>query len=278
VSEADGFIHLSQTAVERLQAERFDFQSQAGADLLARVVSNRDSHDNTAMLRLIELGAPVIGANDPPWSFTGEYRSLLDSVLIGQRTELIEPLLRRGVLETHGAPDQSKIDAAFQAAVTGARLEPVERIWSMAGASAHPALTFEDSYDGRVEKNVPVALLLRQRVSEQGVWEGLAITKWLVARGCDIKGVGANGDTLLHVAVDADDVELVRYLLNQGFDASTPGRYAMLALENTGNEDVALLLLKAGTDLSKLTQSRQDFRKDAERNRWSRVLAWLDAH
>ena len=53
------WINLSQEAVEVLKAEHFAFKSQAGADLLARAAANPDTHDNRAMLSLIELGAPI---------------------------------------------------------------------------------------------------------------------------------------------------------------------------------------------------------------------------
>jgi hypothetical protein len=280
VSEAKGFIHLSRAAVERLKAEGFEFRSQAGADLLARVVSSEESHDNAAMLRLIELGAPVVGAKQPDRSLVERYGSLLEQALIGRRAELIDPLIQRGLLETNGAPDQSKIDRAFQAAVMGGRLASIEKIWAIAGTTAHPSLTFEDVTDDeqRVRKTAPVAVLLRRAARDPEAWEGLAVTRWLAARGCDIKGAAADGETLLHIAASAGDVELVRYLLNQGFDASTPGRYGGLALGSTYNEDVALLLLEAGTDLSKVNDSGYSFRAFAEYGHWARVVAWLDAH
>jgi ankyrin repeat protein len=194
--------------------------------------------------------------------------------------ELIEPLIQRGALETNGAPDQSKIDAAFQAAVMGGRLGPVERIWSIAGARPHPSLTFEDVSDDqqRTRKTAPVAVLLRRPERFDGPWEGFEITQWLMARGCDIKGAGADKDTLLHIAASAGDVEWVRYLLNQGFDPSIPGRHDLTALDGTRSEDVALLLLEAGADVSKLDDSGQHFRGFAHANHWARVIAWLDAH
>lgn len=82
----------------------------------------------------------------------------------------------------------------------------------------------------------------------------------------------------MHIAASAGDVELVRYLLSQGFDASTPGRHALPALGSTHNEDVALLLLDAGTDLSKMDESGDSFRKFAAYHHWARVVAWLDTH
>ena len=92
---AAGWINLSGDAVSILEAEHFVFNSQAGADLLARAVNNPDSHDDAAMLRLIELGAPVTGAQPDAYHFLGS--SLLDAARAYNRTILIQPLHDRGL-------------------------------------------------------------------------------------------------------------------------------------------------------------------------------------
>src|SRR5665213_2838607 len=55
------WLHLSKEAVNHLEAEHFRFHSQEGAALLLRSVADDDAHDDQAMLRLIELGAPISG-------------------------------------------------------------------------------------------------------------------------------------------------------------------------------------------------------------------------
>ena len=62
VTHADGWVHLSVEAVEQLKATKFRFDSAAGANLLARALSNEDSRDDAAMLMLVELGTPIAGA------------------------------------------------------------------------------------------------------------------------------------------------------------------------------------------------------------------------
>lgn len=47
---------LTIATMEQLKAEGFQFNSQAGAELLARTVANKDSRDEAALLTLIELG------------------------------------------------------------------------------------------------------------------------------------------------------------------------------------------------------------------------------
>jgi len=109
-------------------------------------------------------------------------------------------------------------------------------------------------------------------------WDGLEITKWLIAKGCDIHAHGADGRTILHIAAEAGDAKMVRYVLDQGVSASTPGAFALPALGYTQNEDVVLMLLKAGTDLSKMDDGGKWLRQAAVSNHWVGVAGWLDAH
>jgi hypothetical protein len=78
-------------------------------------------------------------------------------------------------------------------------------------------------------------------------------------KGCYIKASKLNGVTLLHIAAEADDADFVKYLLTQGFDPSTPASYGP-ALGATHSEDVAMVLLQAGTDMSKMNESGWSFR------------------
>jgi peroxiredoxin len=277
---ADARIHLAAAAVEQLKAAGFNFRSQAGAELLARAVTNKGSRDDQAMLQLVELGAPIGDVRQETNDRDCCRGPLIERALMNQRTVLVEALIQRGALETNGAPDQSKIDGAFRAAIAGGRLALVQKIWSVSGASAHPSLTFDDASEDRppLRKESPVALLLKYSRYEQKAWDGLAVAQWLAAQGSDIKAVGADGETLLHIAAGADDLEFVRYLLSQGMDPSTPGRNAVVALGHTLDEDVALLLLEAGTDLSLINSQHYSFRDFAEAAHWARVIAWLDAH
>jgi hypothetical protein len=59
--------------------------------------------------------------------------------------------------------------------------------------------------------------------------------------------------------------------------ASTPGRYGLPALGSSRSEDVAMLLLRAGTPMGKMNEGKT-FREQAEENHWGRVITWLDAH
>jgi hypothetical protein len=279
IAGSEGWIHLSEAAVAVLKEEHFNFTSQAGADLLARSVRNEETHDDQAILNLISLGAPIEGSR-PSYGFEGRHHALIDEALKNQRAILIDPLIARGALDSNGVRDQHKIDAAFRASIAGGSLALVQKIWNIRGNQPHPSLKFNDVSDEvkPVHKRVSVMLLLSHPPYEKGPWGGLGIAKWLIAQGCDMKDSKADGTTLLHIATEAEDLEFVRYLLEHGFDPSTPGRFGLPALGGAENEDVALLLLQAGTNMSKMNEDGFSFRNYAEGEHWGRVIEWLKAH
>src|SRR3954467_2437773 len=73
----------------------------------------------------------------------------------------------------------------------------------------------------------------------------------LVAQAPKPAAASADGTTLLHVAVRANDLAKVQSLLRAGADASSANRYGItplsLAAEN-GNGEIVSILLKAGAD------------------------------
>jgi ankyrin repeat protein len=202
----------------------------------------------------------------------------IEEALMNQRELLIDPLIAKGALQSGARLNQTKIDAAFRAAIIGGRLSLVQRIWEIGGDKHRPALTFNDVGDGGRHKRSPVTLLLFRRPRGGTPWEGLGIARWLAAQGCDLNAAAADGTTLLHIAADAGDVGFVRFLLNRGMSASTPGKYGLPALGGVESEDVAMALLEAGTDMSRMNDSGQSYRTFAEYNHWQRVVAWLTAH
>jgi ankyrin repeat protein len=280
VARSEMWLHLSLGAIDRLKIEQFDFKSQASADLLVRALANEYSRDDSAMLSLIKLGAPVADVKPSESGFYKLHDSALEAAFRNHRTGLIDALVAGGALMTAGKPDHEKIDSAFHAAISSGRLALVEKAWEAGGGGIHPALTFDDVSDSdkAAHKEVPVVLLLSRAGNGEGYWQGLEIVKWLKAQGCDIKASAADGTTLLHIAAKAGDVGLVRYLLDQGMDASTPGEYGLPALGSTYSEDVALMLLEARTSMSRMDDSGHQFRHFAESNHWQRVVDWLIAH
>jgi hypothetical protein len=272
VAHANHWLHLSQEAIEQLKSEGFDFHSAAAAELLARAVEDEESDDDQAMLSILQLGAPIDGkdATNP----------LIQEALRHRRSALIDPLIAAGALNSGGRADQKKIDAAFDAAIAGGRLALVQRLWAVSGDTPHPSFTFDDHSAENSTRSVKssVILLLEPPRYPVGEWEGLEIAQWFVAQGGDLKASAADKRTLLHIAAKAGDARFVRYLLDQGLDASTPGEYGLPALGSVEDEDIALILLEAGSNLAGLESNGHPFRDYAEYNHWQRVVAWLDAH
>ena len=280
ISGAGDFVNLSRAGVARLEAEGFDFDSPVAGDVLARAAGNEDTSDDAAMLRLIQLGAPLTRSDAKKAGFYQAPRPLIEEALRHQRAALIGPLIERGVLKTQGKPDQDKLDAAFRAAIEGGRLALVERVWNVYGPDLRPRLTFDDVSEDEQKRHQrsPVTLLIDPYAYQERHREGMAITRWLAARGCDIKAHGANGVTVLHIAADAGDVEWVRYLLDQGVDPSTPGEFGLPALGSTDDEDIAMMLLQAGSRLQGMDEPGDRFKDYAIDRHWARVLEWLAVH
>jgi len=280
VARTSEWKNLSMAAVDRLQGEGFDFRSQAAADLLARAVVNDEGQDEPAMLRMIQWGTPVVGGNAsgeqriPPAAAV--HSSLLHEALLHHRTALIDSLLARGALRTDGKLDRGKVDAAFRDAVEGGRLSLAQKIWNAAGPRMRPSLWFGDRDDNGSRRMVPMTMALSRRYGDDG-WEGRQIAQWLAGLGCDLKARAADGATLLHRAVSAGDIDFVRYLIAKGLDVSVPGNYNLPPLASAENEDIALLLLQAGSD-GRLDDHGESFRRYARQRHWGRVLAWLREH
>lgn len=276
VARTSEWTQLSTFAVEQLHREGFDFRSAAAADMLARAVANDDGRDERAMLQMIAAGTPVTGGNALDWRRPPGTRvrpSLLEGALIHHRAMLIDPLLAAGALRTGAALDHQKVDAAFRDAIEGGRLSLVQKVWSLTTPGARPSLWFTDKDDEGHAHRTPVTLLLSRRPSDHG-WEGMAIAQWLAGMGCDLEAHAANGDTLLHRAVDAGDITFVRYLLAHGLIPSTPGNFGLPALGSAKDEDIALLLLQAGSDWH-MGDHGESFLRYARDMHWGRVLAWL---
>jgi hypothetical protein len=272
VAHTDMWIRLSPAAIEHLKAEGYDFHAPAAGDLLVRAAGNWESRDNEAMLSLIELGVPVDRLS-PQESRVTKRRSVIEEALLHERAILIEPLIVRGALRTNGKPDQTKIAAAFRAAIKSRQAGAIRQIWDAAG-EMRPVLTCEDASQGMpARQRSAAALFLQYDKYRKGSWDGLPIAQRLAEQGCDIKAAGMEKTTLLHTAAEVGDAEFVRYLLVQGLDVGARGPHGHIALSWARNEETALVLLEAGADPAQMT----NFRGRAASQDWPRVMAWLDA-
>jgi len=278
-ADSEGWVSLSSAALQRLKAEGFAAKSQAAGELLHRAAANDASHDDRAMVELVEAGAPLDVHIDDKANERGE-KSLLDLALENGHEKLAGILIRRGALLTNGSFDRQKLDKAFRSAIAGGKLSAVQAIWD--ASANHPALTFadHDSESKGQGKTSPVTLLLRPPYGDRGTkaWQGREITKWLAEKGCDLTAHSENGQTLLHIAAESEDVELVHFLLDHGIDPSTPEQFGLPALGSTHSQEVAMALLEAGSRTSSPGDTTGSFREFAEGNHWGQVVAWLDSH
>jgi hypothetical protein len=286
VAHTDMWLTLTHEGIEHLKKEGFLFQSQQGGELLARVVA--EARDEPVLLELVELGVPLrISLGSDELLRDEETLSVLDGALVNGQGALADALISRGALKSSGKLDPVKLDVAFRAAVAGGRLPLIQKIWD-AGEGVRPSLTYLDSPDpGRVPGKLTSVILLHppsepvreddSRWERNFRWEGLQIVKWLEAQGCDLKSSTPEGITLLHVAAEAPDIELVRYLLSQGLkDVAT--RDGETALGNALTEDIHLLLLESGASQPPSGEAGRKYLDQVARWHWDRVVAWLKAH
>lgn len=279
VSRTDEMIHLSAFAVEKLEAEGFDFKSQKAADLFLQSVNDDESED-AGLLRMIALGTPLTGGKPDKEEYLRPHDTVINAALRNHHSQLIALLVAKGLLTTAGHPDQAKISAAFRAAIQGGRLAAVKLIWAQAGAFPHPSLTFVDrDEDSKAVKLSPVTLLLSNPEGQDKDWEGLQIAQWLIEQGCDLRARGTDGSTLLDIAVEADDIAMARYLIANGADVSQKDKYGNSILGSVGNdEDMAMLLIENGADPWALESDPKDATDYVQGQKWSRVIRWMETH
>ena len=278
VANSEMWVSFTREALEHLKTEHFNFRSRAGGDLLMRAIAG--SHDEGAMLELVSLGPPLDGTLGQDDRLRSPLpTSLLEEALLNGLPDVSDALIAKGALRSGGKLDARKLDGAFRAAIVGGRLAVVQKIWA-AGEGTHPALTFPDSPDTRraAAKRSPVTLLLSPSRNEEHPWEGLQLVKWLETQGCDLKAVSSEGITLLHIAVGAGDIELVRYLLTRGVKDPASQKQAATALQSAQDEEIALLLLQSGASVPAAGEPRKQFQAYAESRHWNRVVSWLQAH
>ena len=260
---------LSIEAIDRLTDEGFAFGTPEGGAMLWRAIANVETRDNDAsdraIVRLLQRGAPI--DHDGPPDIARFRGRLLEIALYSGRGGTADALIAGGALKTGGKPDRGKVDAAFVAALRGGRYAPVLRVWSAAGARK-PSLTYIDT---RCEGAQPVPAALNVSMGD----DALKIVQWLVTRGATLDGTDDNGRTLLHHAAAAGDVALARYLIERGADVSAPNRAGEPPLAEVDDEDMAMLLIDAGTDLSRLANDAKDFHQKALIGRWWRVIERL---
>jgi hypothetical protein len=281
VARSRQWVFLSSAAVDRLRAEGFDFTSRDAGEMLARAVANPYGDNEAAMVRLVELGAPLLAPlhddGDPDEPRPGpDPQALIRSALKRGHTAVADAIQARAPLPQEREARQQAIDAAFGAALRGGELETIERSWSLDPRMRPSPMVTVKSEFGRSQR-IPACMQLGRAWPRTGPWDGVATVQWLEAHGCDVvRGRGMHGETFLHLAAELGDVALARWLLQRGADPNTPSEFRHPPLGYAETEDVAMALLEAGARYRR--GSGADFRRMATFSKWSRVLAWVDAH
>lgn len=276
VSRAQDFMKTSLFAIERLQAEGFDFGSEAASDLLVSAILGCDE---AAVQRLVALGAPLRGApvrKYLPGSEKPEDLAFLEFALREHCAVLATPMIQRGVLLSRGRPDQQKLDRAFRAALEGGRLAAVQAVWD-GGGPLTPSLHYQAPPVTRPRDHPRRTSLVNLLVEpwQDQAWEGLQIAQWLAGKGMRLDARTLDGSTLLHAAANANDIAFVRFLLAQGLDVSIRNERGAQALNVSGDEDVALVLLRAGARVDAPVNPQDSFfLHQAKQRGWYRVLEW----
>ncbi|SFV31569.1 MULTISPECIES: ankyrin repeat domain-containing protein [unclassified Pseudoxanthomonas] len=276
VSRAKEWHELSIFSLDQLEREGFDFNSEAGSAMLVRAI---DHGDEAVVQRLVALGTPLRVApmrkyllgNDKP-----EDLAFLEFALRERCAVLAAPMIERGVLLSRGRPDQRKLDLAFRAAIESGRLAAVQAVWN-GGAPLKPSLHYMatpvDRPRDRPRRTSVVNFLVLPWQDQ--AWEGLPIAQWLAGQGMRLDERTLDGSTLLHAAANANDIAFVRFLLAQGLDVSIRNERGAQALNVSGDEDIALVLLRAGARTDAPGNSHDSFfLHQAKQRGWYRVLEW----
>lgn len=260
----DWWNSLPLEAIDHLQKTGFDFKGRPGSDLLSWALDGHVLPDSLA--RLLALGAPVMW--DPPQD--GELpRSPLTAALEARQTELARSMIDAGALLIDTKPDRLRVDSAFVAAITGGALDAVDLILPYA-----PDMTVFDPVDGTQTESVLFWL-----VSDGDEPDEAAIAERLIALGAPVSAADSEGQSVLSLAVELDNVTLVKILLAHGASPDPLDATDRPPLARAQNEDMAMLLLEAGADPAKLSGGYdEDFYRSARSGHWPRVQAWLEAH
>lgn len=236
-----------------LREERFDFGSEAGADMLAQAAANGREEVVTG---LIAAGAPVA----PRAGFLrpqGEGTSALEQAIDAGRPAIARRLIAAGALDGSGARERALRSAA-------AACDP---------AMIAELLKFRPNVNAADARGVtPLMLAAGCEHASIGSASGVGgpeIITSLVAVGAQPALQDAGGDTALHRAGSAEDV---RALLRANAPLETRDAKGRTPLLTAGSEEVALALIEAGANSRVYDSHNEGLAVKARRQGWSQVL------
>jgi hypothetical protein len=263
--------------VKTLEAEHFDFRSEAAAELAATAMqlslprrrgSGREA--DGLILALIDRGAPLGTVpriersqmrDGNSAGMTGSYGALLaDYAAIGGDEMLF------AVLEGRGWVARLPRALMTQALADGAGCSPaIARSLVRAGA--------ELSIKGKGTALTPIRSGYGA-CSDAAEERMLELAETAIGLGVPLEGRDDSDRTAL---MGCDSPVLARLLLSRGADANARDAEGNTPLLTTDDDRVALILLRAGADPTART-AETSLRAQASKRHMPATLAWLEAH
>ncbi len=275
VSGSERWVNGNSGTIALLEAERFDFRSQAAAELVAAATEtfrlpDRDHWSEPLVLALLDRGAPLdamveavlardmTGENvDPPAKASLGSVLAYRAAVAGDET-LFQRMARKGYL---ARLPQERLSEAF---ASGAGCSPaIARVLVKAGAKPatvtqwgtaliNSQATWVCKSETRQLKTARALIDLGVPVDEQGEWRGTAL-------------MGRNSP------------ELTRLLLARGANPNAHTKEGATPLLEAYDDRVALILLRAGAD-PRARDRDGSVREHAIARHMPATLVWLDAH
>ncbi|MGH6613728.1 DUF6438 domain-containing protein [Sphingomonas sp.] len=265
VAGARRWITGDKETLDSLRHEQWNFSSPATAGMLARAAV--DAPD-ILVFGLLAAGAPVKEVGSPNPDEYSPPKTALDNASLMARLEVARKLIALGAA--------TNVPGAAESALRNA------------AASKHPAMVAEilklkPHVNARDRSGFSALMWVEQGPDpfyfQPDRTDPVQVIRMLVAAGADpnltVEKPGSYnaGDTILHMTTDPAKAQA--YIdagakLNQRNDR---GQTPVLA---SSSEDVALLLLDRGADLSLRADDGTNLRQSAKDQGWTKVLARLD--
>lgn len=274
VAGIDRWVHGNVETIGILEAEGFDFRSQAAADLVAAATEPfhyqyRDRPSEPMVLALLDKGAPLDATVEQVWAriwsghvMVEEPKARLGSVLAYRAAVAGDELLLRR-MAAKGYLARLPRDRLNQALLGGAGCSPViARALIKAGANPR---TVDDLRS-------PLSSLATSPACKREN-RRLEMVRTLIDLGVPVDG-SASGWTAL---MSSSSPELARLLLARGANPNARYKDGTTPLLAAQDDRVALILLRAGAD-PRARNPGGSVRDHAIERHLPATLAWLDAH
>lgn len=270
---------LSPQGLAQLAAQGFAFDTAEGINLLRRAARAASNSRDEDWLAVFDMLTPARMSGPQKQQAGAVQEGMANTATWEGRTALVRQMVMRGALLTAGKHDKRKIDRVFFTAVSAGRPDLVSMLVHLPDGAPRPALDYivPAAAPGKPGRRQSLLFLLSGDRTMSTPARDFAVARLLIENGCNPRARADDGDTLLHIAARSNDPAFVRYVLGLGVEPSRLGVFGMPALGSTSNEEVAMLLLEAGTSKRALN-TLPGFRESSQKQNWTRVLAWLKAH